>query len=118
MPRPQRSRRICREPEYAGFSPDGAPERDDIVLSLDEFEVIRLVDLEKQTHEQCARQMDISRTTVTEIYESAREKLAAALVGGHRLIISGGNYRLCDGAAPCANPNCCCAHHPHKGPSR
>lgn len=112
MPRPQRSRRVCREPACSGFSPEGASGADDIVLSIDEFEVIRLVDLEKQTHEQCARRMDVSRTTVTEIYESAREKLAAALVGGRRLVIAGGNYHLCDGGAPCANPGCRC--HAHK----
>ena len=74
-------------------------ESDTVVLSLDEFEVIRLVDLEKQTHEQCAARMDISRTTVTEIYESARRKLADCLVNGKHLVISGGNYRFCDGSA-------------------
>lgn len=111
MPRPQRSRRICREPKFSEFTPDGVSGEEDIVLSIDEFEVIRLVDLEKQTHEQCAKQMDISRTTVTEIYESAREKLAAALVGGRKLVIAGGNYHLCDGGAPCSNPNCRCGKH-------
>ena len=66
-------------------------------LTLDEYEVIRLVDLEKRTHEQCSEQMDISRTTVTEIYESARYKLAQCIVNGKRLIITGGNYRICEG---------------------
>ena len=46
------------------------------IRDRDEYEVIRLVDLEKKTHEQCSAQMDVSRTTVTEIYESARYKLA------------------------------------------
>ncbi len=41
--------------------------------------------------------MDISRTTVTEIYESARYKLAQCIVNGKRLIIAGGNYRICEG---------------------
>lgn len=41
--------------------------------------------------------MDVSRTTVTEIYESARYKLAQCIVNGKRLIISGGNYRICEG---------------------
>ena len=99
MPRPRRSRRICMEPAYDGFSPLGIPCKEEVVLTLDEYEVIRLVDLEKLTHEQCARQMDISRTTVTEIYESAREKLADSLVHGKTLRILGGNYRLCDGSA-------------------
>ena len=97
MPRPQRCRRICSEPEFERITPQGAAEDDCITLSLDEFEVIRLVDLESLTHEQCAAQMDISRTTVTEIYESARRKLAECIVNGRSLVISGGNYRLCGG---------------------
>ena len=97
MPRPQRCRRICKEPRVIGFSPDTATEQKYVVLTLDELEVIRLVDLEKQTHEQCARQMEISRSTVTEIYESARVKVADCLVNGYHLSIGGGKYKLCDG---------------------
>lgn len=67
MPRPSRSRRICQEPEYESFIPSGVAGRDAVFLTLDEYEVIRLVDFEKKTHLQCAGQMDISRTTVTEI---------------------------------------------------
>lgn len=106
MARPQRCRRICREPEYSGFTPDGVPCANTVVLSVDEFEVLRLVDYEKMTHGQCAAQMDISRTTVTEIYESARFKMADSLVNGKRMIIAGGTYRLCDGSALCGGPSC------------
>ena len=67
MARPKRCRRICMEPDYDSFSPDKASLNEDVVLTLDEYETIRLIDLEKLTHEQCARQMDISRTTVTEL---------------------------------------------------
>lgn len=97
MPRPQRCRKICDRPAFTGFSPDESTETQCIILTYDEYEVIRLVDLEKQTHEQCAKQMEISRSTVTEIYESAREKIADSIVNGHRLKIDGGNYRFCDG---------------------
>lgn len=108
MARPQRSRRICKMPEHNCFSPEGSTDKDVVILSLDEYETIRLVDLEKQTHEQCAAYMDISRTTVTEIYESARSKLADCIVNGKQLIISGGNYHLCDGAfLPCQKRSCC-----------
>ena len=107
MPRPQRCRRICDKPEFTGFSPDNGVENEPIILTLDEFETIRLVDLEKQTHEQAAKQMEIARSTVTEIYESARHKIADGIVNGHRLIISGGNYRLCDGSPSwCYRKNC------------
>lgn len=99
MARPTRCRRICMEPAYESFTPQGIPSGEQVILSIDEYEVIRLVDLEKLTHEQCARQMDVSRTTVTEIYESAREKIADSIVHGKILLIAGGNYRLCDGSA-------------------
>lgn len=89
MSRPQRCRRICREPEYNRFSPEGITEGQQVQLSIDEFEVIRLVDYEKKTHEQCAAQMDISRTTVTEIYETARYKIADCIINGKNLSISG-----------------------------
>lgn len=113
MPRPQKRRKICKEPTYADFSPDAMPDAETIALTLDEFETVRLVDLEKMTHEQCAERMEISRTTVTEIYESAREKIANCLVNGKRLRISGGNYRICEGkncgcGCGCANCKCGC----------
>lgn len=63
------------------------------------------------THEQCAERMEISRTTVTEIYQGAREKIADCLVNGKRLVISGGNYRLCEGkkrGCTCGCVNCKC----------
>ena len=93
MPRPPRCRRICGAPQVDTFCPNGCENTEPILLTLDEYEVIRLVDLEQQTHEQCAAQMDISRSTVQEIYESARRKIAACLVHGKPLHITGGNYR-------------------------
>ena len=85
MPRPKRKRIVCREPDYICFRADGIPPAEAVVLTVDEFETIRLVDLEKQTHEETARQMQVSRTTVTEIYESARFKLADSIVNGKNL---------------------------------
>lgn len=110
MARPQRSRRICREPKIASFSPDGlAGLRSDatVTLSVDEYEVIRLVDFEGRTHEQCAEHIGVSRTTVTEIYERARRKIADVLVNGKHLLIAGGNYLVCNGSAGgCADLTC------------
>lgn len=102
MPRPQRCRRICDKPFVTGFTPDNNTGQEAVVLTLDEFEVIRLVDLENQTHQQAAKQMEISRSTATEIYERARGKIADSLVNGRQLKIEGGNYRLCGG-----NPKWC-----------
>ena len=97
MPRPPRCRRICGAPQVDRFCPNGSENTEPILLTLDEYEVIRLVDLEQQTHEQCAAQMDISRSTAQEIYEGARRKIAACLVHGKPLHITGGNYRICGG---------------------
>lgn len=90
MARPQRCRRICGMPQVSSFCPAQQQGQQPILLSLDEYEVIRLVDLEEKSHQQCALQMDISRSTVQEIYESARKKIAACLVHGRELVISGG----------------------------
>jgi len=97
MARPPRCRRVCREPVYSRFEPENAA-AEAVILSIDEYEAIRLIDHEKRTHEQTALQMDISRTTVTEIYESARFKIAQSLVEGRALLIRGGRYRVCDGS--------------------
>ncbi len=107
MARPSRCRRICQEPQYLNFGPMEESKVQQVCLTLDEYEVIRLVDYKKMTHEQCARSMDISRTTVTEVYESARFKIADCLVNGRSLRIEGGNYRLCQGEASyCCGKKC------------
>ena len=72
MARPSRCRKICFEPTYDSFIPEGISNGEKIILTLDEYEVIRLIDLNKLTHEQASKQMNISRTTVSEIYEMAR----------------------------------------------
>ena len=107
MPRPPRCRRICGVPQVDTFCPNGCENTEPILLTLDEYEVIRLVDLEQQTHEQCAAQMDISRSTVQEIYEGARRKIAACLVHGKPLHITGGNYRICGGQEAAHCGRCC-----------
>ncbi len=103
MPRARKCRRICGLPRISGLIPVGDFPASSVSLqmTLDEYEVIRLMDLEKLTQEQCAARMGIARTTVTGIYESARTKLAMALVNGHPLTVSGGDYRICGHSAAC-----------------
>ena len=115
MPRPQRSRKICSPPEHTRFSPTDTPADGEVTLTLDEYEVIRLVDHLDCTHEQCAELMHISRTTATEIYASARKKLAQALVTGCALIVAGGNVVLCDRTEACGQPGCPKISNEHKG---
>ncbi|MEG2769427.1 MAG: DUF134 domain-containing protein [Oscillospiraceae bacterium] len=96
MARPIKCRRICALPKNGGFKPQCGCKKEEIVLmSLDEYEAVRLLDLEMLTQEECAAHMGVARTTVTDIYTRARNKLANALVNGKQLIIEGGNYQVC-----------------------
>ena len=72
-----------------------------IKITVDEFETIRLIDYEGFFQEQCAIQMNVSRATVTSIYDSARKKIADALVNGKRLVIEGGDFTVCENSAHC-----------------
>ena len=95
MPRRPRCRKICRFPDHWSFSCDETQgNAEQIVLSLDEYESIRLIDFEGMKQEQCAEQMGVARTTVTAIYDSARKKIARMIVEGRPLIIAGGCYRI------------------------
>lgn len=99
MPRPRKWRKVCCLPESSQYGPlngtvESAP---DVVMSVDEYEAIRLIDLENFTQEECAEQMKIARTTVQRIYGDARRKIAQSLVYGRILRIEGGEYRLCEG---------------------
>jgi predicted DNA-binding protein (UPF0251 family) len=95
MPRPPCCRRISQKPAVALFAPSGvaAPCRDAVVLSLDEFEALRLADLQNLYQEQAAERMQVSRTTFGRIIDSAHRKVAQALVGGRALRIEGGPVR-------------------------
>ena len=106
MARPQRLRRICGIPAYTHFSADGGCAEHAVILTLDEFETIRLMDHEGCTHEQCASIMKISRTTVTEIYASARKKIAEMLVEGRPLCLGGGRVELCEHSSECSHTVC------------
>ena len=90
MPRPVRSRRIGQMPVYRSFSPDDIVASESIRMTVDEYETLRLLDEEGLTQEACADRMKVSRTTITAIYDSARKKIADALVHGKRLWIAGG----------------------------
>lgn len=81
-----------------------------VMLGLDEYEVIRLIDLEGMQQEQAAAQMGVARTTVQSIYNAARHKLAEALVNGRTLRIEGGDVEVCEKRAQCMRGGCC-GHH-------
>ena len=95
MPRPQKCRLVCAMPSVNRFSPDRVQNEEPVLLRLDEYETIRLIDYASLTQAECAAQMEIARTTVTAIYDSARKKLAQSIVEGRPLTIAGGNVQMC-----------------------
>lgn len=69
---------------------------EEITLTVDEFEALRLADLEALSHEQAAKKMKISRATFGRVIEKARRTVVDALVNGKAILIEGGNYRTVD----------------------
>ena len=107
MPRPRKSRKVCHFPRNLSFSPtEFIGEKEPVFLTVDEYETLRLIDLEGFSQEECGEWMGVARTTGQMIYASARKKLAQMLVEGRQLRIEGGDYRLCDGAKECSQPIC------------
>lgn len=100
MPRKVKCRKVCHYPQTLEFLPqNNNAEQEPIVLTVDEYETIRLIDRRGMSQEQCAAFMQIARTTVQRIYETARKKLADFVVEGRPLRIEGGDFRLCNGSS-------------------
>lgn len=100
MSRPRKCRKVCFLPESNLFGPLNGLNLDSeiIAMTVEEYETIRLIDLEEMMQEECAERMKVARTTVQRIYNDARKKLAKSLVNGNMLKIEGGDYELCDGS--------------------
>lgn len=96
MPRPRQCRRVARLPEVTYYKPRGIPLSvlQHVELTVDEFEAIRLADLEHLYQEEAARRMNISRQTFGRILDAAHAKVADALVNGKALSIEGGPVEI------------------------
>ncbi|MCK9557189.1 MAG: DUF134 domain-containing protein [Candidatus Cloacimonetes bacterium] len=96
MPRAKNLRTLQELPIVKGFRPlwMRTNYRQAVTLNLEEYEVIRLIDYENLIQEQVAELMNVSRPTVTRIYESARRKLGTALVEGRTFVIEGGDVQM------------------------
>ena len=108
MSRPRKCRKVCHYPDVLGFDPVGTEEKvPPVMMTVDEYETIRLIDKEGFSQEQCREFMNVARTTVQLIYASARRKLADALVEGRPIRITGGDYELCSGGdGSCGDDTC------------
>ncbi len=102
MARPHKDRRVCSMPRYREFCccRDYGKNLNMIMLNVDEYETVRLIDYLGMTQEQCAAHMGVARGTVQSLYNMARIKISRFLVEGTSLEISGGSYELC-GSGKC-----------------
>ena len=96
MPRPCCLRHIGFKPRAGLFKPAGVPAcaLEQVTLTLDEVEALRLADLNGLYQEQAAEQMKISRPTFSRVVEEARRKVADALIHGKALRLEGGAVRM------------------------
>lgn len=109
MSRPRKCRWVEREPGVTYFKPQGVPLKnlDQVIITVDELEALRLSDFLDQSHETAAHQMKVSRPTVTRMLAKAHRAIADALVNGKAIRIEGGDYILenCHTCCPsCGEP--------------
>jgi len=89
-------RRVDSLPQVTYFKPAGVPlsNLEEVRLSVEEAEAIRLKDIEGLEQDGCAQKMKVSRSTFARILLSARQKMADALLNGKAIRIEGGNYEM------------------------
>jgi predicted DNA-binding protein (UPF0251 family) len=105
MPRPRKFRRVEHLPGVTYFKPAGIPLRvlEEVHLSVEEAEAIRLKDMEGLEQEECAGRMSVSRSTFQRILSSGRQKIAEALLGGKAIRIEGGRFEIAGQRYKCLN---------------
>jgi len=103
MPRPTKWRRVSFIPEVTYFKPVGIPlyALEEVNISVEEAEAVRLKDVESLEQEQCAEKMSISRSTFQRVMGTARRKIADALLNGKAIRIEGGNFELATRSFKC-----------------
>ncbi len=96
MVRPQKNRRVAFNPEISYFKPRGIPmfDLEEVRLTVDQREAIRLSDLLGLSHEDAGRRMGVSRATFGRIVQRARQAVADALINGKAINVEGGSYNI------------------------
>ena len=89
-------RKVSSVPPVTYFKPAGIrlSELEEVKLLVEEAEAIRLKDMEGMEQEECAQKMNISRSTFSRLLDSARKKMADALLNGKAIRIEGGNFEM------------------------
>jgi len=92
MVRPRLSRRIRFDPEVTYYKPRGVPfrELEEEVLKMDEVEALRLCDVKELKQEEAAKKMNISQPTLYRLLNTARKKIASAIITGKAIRIENG----------------------------
>ena len=98
MVRPQKRRIVAYNPDISYFKPRGIPliDLEEVQITIDEYEALRLSDLMDMPYEEAANKMKVSRATFGRIVRRARKTVADALINGKAIIIQGGSYRIVD----------------------
>lgn len=96
MPRPKKKRKVNNPPKMHGFKPFGIAFCDTkhIVMLYDEYEAVKLVVYDDLPQDEAADKMEVSRPTLTRIYNSALKKIGQAFVEGKSIIIKGGDFEF------------------------
>lgn len=96
MPRPEKNRKISQPPIMKGFKPYGIPrcKVETVQLTFEEYESIRLVSYEMLPQKEAAVYMNVSRPTLTRIYNRALKNISKAFIEGKAIEIVGGNYEF------------------------
>lgn len=96
MPRPRRCRRVGGAPGFTYFKPAGIRKREllETILTVEEYEAIKLKDLEGLEQNIAAEKMQISQPTFHRLILAARKKIADAIINGKAIRIQGGNFKI------------------------
>ncbi len=91
MPRKQKQRKVFLPPRFDGYKAIGKTNPESIELNMDELEAIKLLDYENLNQQDVALFMNVSRPTLTRIYDRARKKIATAIAESKNINFKGGN---------------------------
>jgi predicted DNA-binding protein (UPF0251 family) len=96
MPRPKKKRKVDYPPKMLGFKPFGIPLRNSehVVMQYEEYEAVKLVIYDKLSQDAAAEKMEVSRPTLTRIYNSALKKIGEGFVEGKAILIKGGDFEF------------------------